>query len=73
MELYSILDICEMLFLSKSKVIYVIKKLGLTPAERKKYNQYFYTKEQVELIKENNPKHYKSYTNYLIFESKANY
>ena len=51
-------DIVELLFISKSKVKYTIEKLGIVPVKRGRQNQVYYSREQVELIKENNPIHY---------------
>ena len=51
-------DIVELLFISKTKVKYVIKNLGIVPFKRGRQNQVYYSREQVELIKENNPIHY---------------
>jgi len=48
-------DIEQDLFLSKSKIKNIIKNLGIDPIKKDKYNKFYYTDEQVTLIKENNP------------------
>ena len=72
MTKYSLLDIETTLFLSKSKVKYVIKKMGIIPIEKTNHNKYFYSFEQVELIKENDFRNYAKNDGFVIYNSKIN-
>lgn len=70
--LKTIVEIEEMLFISKSKIKYIIKKMGILPIKRGAQNQVYYSDEQVELIKENNPQNYEG-NNFIIMQSKINF
>lgn len=70
--LKTIVEIEEMLFISKSKIKYIIKKMGILPIKRGPQNQVYYSDEQVELIKENNPQNYEG-NNLIIMQSKINF
>lgn len=64
--MYLLIEIEEMLFISKSKIKYIIEKMGIVPVKRGSQNQVYYSAEQVELIKENNPAYY---TENLIYKN----
>ena len=72
MKLFTISDIEECLFISKSKIKYIIKLMGIVKVKNDKHNRFYYNAEQVELIKENNPKNYAENDGFMIYPSKLN-
>jgi len=56
--MYTLTEIEEMIFISKSKIKTIIDKMGIVPVKRGKYNRDYFDLEQIQLIKENNPAYY---------------
>jgi hypothetical protein len=69
---YKIVEIESLAGMSKSKIKEVIKGMGIVPVNRGPQNQVYYSKEQVEIIKENNPRNYIG-NDFITFESKINF
>lgn len=70
---YLLVEIEEKLFLSKSKIKYIIKKMGIVPIKRGRQNQVYYSEYQVELIKENDFRNYTKNEGFVFLESRINY
>lgn len=71
-QFYKIVEIEGMIGMSKSKIKKIVKGMGIVPAKRGCQNQVYYNKEQIEIIKENNPRNY-TRNDYIVFESKINF
>ena len=68
-----LVEIEDMLFMSKSQIKRIIKNIGIVPVKRGSQRQVYYDLEQIELIKENNPLQYIKENEFIILESKMNY
>ena len=74
--IYSIDEIEEMSYISKSTIRQRIKDLGLVPQRKNTSKTNYYNEDQIELIKENRYIDYQKYTHiietFYIYESKLN-